>query len=133
MARGIGQHAGGAYDGGCQQDIIDADSVEGPIVSLLGAADALNPHVAGNYIVSKAGVDTITLGVPTVGSDDNLTVNIWSDTANAHTVTLPSASYATGAGMKTVATFAAARGAGISLRAFNGVWQVLGQSGITFT
>jgi hypothetical protein len=61
-------------------------------------------------------------------------VNIWSNTAFAHTVTLPSAAYSHGAtGQATIAAFAAFRGAGMTLRAYNGTWQVIASSGITFS
>jgi hypothetical protein len=128
-ARGLG----GAYTPYNQQDIIDTDAFEGPITVLTGTTDAINPHVPGNYIIAAnagASLDAITLGLPTAGVDDGLSINIYSDTAFAHTVTLPSTGFAAGlaAGLKTVATFTAGRGAGISLRAYNGVWQVIGIS-----
>jgi hypothetical protein len=127
--RGIGaRNAGGVYSQDGQQDIIDGDSFQGPETLLSGTTDAIVNHVAGNYIIKTAGVDAITLFAPTAGIDDGLSINIWSDTANAHTVTLPSAVFASGKAQSTVATFAAFRGAGISLRAFNGVWQVIGLS-----
>lgn len=127
--RGIGaRSAGGVYDAGAQNDVADPDSFELAPIELSGTTDAINPHVAGNYVIKTAGVDAITLGAPTAGIDDNLSINIWSDTANAHTVTLPSALFAIGAALKTVATFSAFRGAGLSLRAYNGTWQVIGLS-----
>ncbi len=147
-SRGIQNHGGGSYDESQRQDIIDGDSFQGPITKLLGVAgspDAINPHIAGNYIIESGAVDPITLGLPNIGGpstlqssgaiggDDGLTINIWSDTAFAHTVTLPSAEYAAGAGLKTIATFAAQRGAGLTLRAWNGTWQVVSQSGIVFS
>jgi len=133
--RGIGARAaGGAYSQDAQQDLSDADAFEQAPVELSGTTDAINPHVSGNYIIKTGSADAITLGLPTVGVDDNLSINIYSDTLFAHTVTLPSTGFATGAAtIKTVATFAAFRGAGLTLRAYNGTWQALGQVGITFT
>jgi hypothetical protein len=146
--RGLLNHSGGSYDQASQQDECDADSFQAGITQLLGVAatpDVLNPHIAGNYIISSGAVDPVTLGLPfvggpstiqsngAIGGDDNMTINIWSDTAFAHTVTLPSAGYATGAGMKTIATFAAQRGAGMTLRAWNGTWQIIASIGITFS
>lgn len=131
MARGIGGHAG-TYDRGSQQDIIDGDSLQGPITVLTGSADALNAHQAGNYVVTTAGVDAMTLAAPTVSADDNLSICVFSDTANAHTITA-TALFANGTALKTTATFAAFRGAGVILRAFNGVWQVLSSTAVTFT
>jgi hypothetical protein len=132
--RGIGaRNAGGAYDaGGAQPDIIDGDSLQGPIIVLTGTTDAINPHVSGNYIIKTGSADAITLGAPTAGVDDNLSINIWSDTAQAHTVTATSL-FANGTALKTTATFAAFRGAGMTLRAYNGVWQVLAASNVPLT
>lgn len=126
-SRGIQNHSGGAFDESMKQDLVDGDALQGPITKLLGVADVINPHIAGNYIISTGQVDAITLGLPTPGVDDGLSIDIVSDTAFAHTVTLPSAGYAVGtATPKTVATFTAQRGAGMFLRAFNGLWQVIG-------
>jgi hypothetical protein len=132
--RGIGARAaGGAYTQDCQQDLGDGDSLQQAPIFLTGTTDAINPQVPGNYVIKTAGVDAITLGLPRAGLDDNLSINIWSDTTNAHTVTLPSALFAAGIALHSLATFAAFRGAGISLRAMNGSWQVLAQSGITLS
>lgn len=133
--RGIGARSiGGAYTQDCQQDIVDCDSLQGTMIFLTGTTDAINPHVAGNYIVDTGGVDAITLAAPTAELDDGLQINIWSDTTNAHTVTCPSALFEPGATVaKTIATFAAFKGAGLTLRAVDGFWHVLAQSGITFT
>jgi hypothetical protein len=122
----------GAVTGDVIQQIIDCDSLQGPITQLTGTADALNPHVSGNYIIKTGSADAITLTAPTVGTDDNLSINIWSDTLFAHTVTATSL-LANGTALKTTATFAAFRGAGITLRAFNGVWQVLNNTAVTLT
>lgn len=131
--RGIGARAvGGAYSQDCQQDLIDADSLQGAITLLSGTTDVLNPQQAGNYLVKTAGVNAMTLAAPRAGLDDNLTINVWSDTLNAHTVTATTL-FANGTALKTTATFAAFRGAGMTLRAFNGVWQVISASGVTFT
>jgi hypothetical protein len=132
MPRGVGNHSGGCYDGSAQQDIIDTDSFEGPITFLTGTADALNPHVAGNYIVDTAAADLMTLAAPTAEADDGLCINVWSDTNFAHTITATSL-FANGTALKTTATFAAFRGAGVTLRAMDGVWHVVGQTAITFT
>jgi hypothetical protein len=113
-----------------QQDIIDADSFEGPVTELSGTTDIINPQAPGNYIVKTAGVDAMTIAAPRVGLDDNLSISIYSDTANAHTLTGPTTIFANGAAtLKTVITFLAFRGSGVTLRAYNGVWQVIGNVG----
>jgi hypothetical protein len=136
-ARGIQNHMGGSFDQSSMQDIVDGDAFQGPLTALFGLAanpDAINPHVAGNYIIDSTAVDPITLGLPTAEVDDNLTIAIYSDTAFAHTVTLPSVGYANGlVALKAIATFGAFRGAGMLLRAIDGTWQVLASAGITFS
>jgi hypothetical protein len=132
--RGIGgRNSGGAYSQDGQQDLIDGDALQGGPTELSGTTDAINGSVPGNYLIKTAGVDAVTLTVPRVGLDDNLSIAIYSDTTNAHTVTLPSALFAAGVALKTVATFAAFRGAGLIVRAYNGSWQVISQSGITLS
>ena len=121
---------GGAYSPRHQKDIIDCDSFEGPITELSGTTDAIDPTVAGNYIIKTGSADAITLGLPRVGIDDNLSINIYSDTAFAHTITLPSTGFTTGSTvLKTAITLLAFRGSGVTLRAYNGTWQVVGNSG----
>jgi hypothetical protein len=139
-SRGLGNHSGGSFDQSQQQDIIDGDSLQGPVTQLFGVAatpDAINPHVSGNYIISSGAIDPITLGLPlpggpstlqangAIGGDDGVSINIWSDSAFVHTVTLPSAHFANGTALATVITFKAFRGSGVTLRAWNGNWQVL--------
>lgn len=126
-ARGLG----GAYSPYQQADLTDADAFQGQLTELSGTTDAINGHQSGNYVIKTAGVDAITIGAPTAGLDDNLNIAIFSDTANAHTITAPSAIIASGAAgaNKTVITLLAGRGSGVVLRAFNGTWQVVGNSG----
>jgi hypothetical protein len=138
--RGIGARAlGGAYTQDCQQDLIDCDSLQQGPQTLTGTTDAIPgfaaaPHTGGNYVIEAGAADAITLPLPTAELDDNLSINIWSDTLFAHTVTLPGVGFAGGAAtLKTIATFAAFRGAGMTLRAWNGTWQIIGQSGITLS
>jgi hypothetical protein len=148
-ARGLGNHGGGVYSQSEMQDVIDADSMQGPITRLVGIAaspDVINPHIAGNYIIESTAVDPITLGLPfvggpsslqsngAIGGDDGLSINVWSDTAFAHTVILPSAGFVNGtAAAHGTATFAAFRGAGMTLRAWNGTWQVISSQGVTLS
>jgi len=133
MARGLGSHSGGAYDKSATQDIIDGDSLQGPIILLSGSADAINPHVAGNYIVTTAGVDAMTLAAPTAGADDGLSINIYSNTAYAHTLTATGLLQTGQSGKTGVLTFAAYAGCGCTLRAYGGYWQVLSSQSMTYT
>lgn len=123
--RGIGAHGlGGAYTPNVEQDLIDSDSLQGAITELSGTTDAINPNVPGNYVIKTPGINAMTLAAPRVGIDDNLSINIWSDTLFVHTLTTV-ALLANGAALANVATFKAFKGSGLTLRAFNGVWQVL--------
>lgn len=92
-------------------------------VFLGGSADAIPNTVSGNYVVKTAGVDAMTLAAPPL-SADGIVVSIFSDTTNAHTITATSL-FANGTALKTTATFPAFRGAGVILKASNGVWHVL--------
>lgn len=96
-------------------------------VFLSGSADALT-GAPGYFVVKTAGVDAITLVTPTAAMEGNV-IEVWSDTANAHTVTAASACIAAGVALKTVATLPAFRGAGLVLRAVNLTWQLTGNSG----
>jgi hypothetical protein len=122
----------GAVTGDYIQQNIDCDAFSGPITLLTGTADAINPHISGNYVIKTGSADAMTLAAPTAGVDDNLSIQVWSDTLFAHTITATSL-FANGTALKTTATFAAFRGAGISLRAFNGVWQVVGATNCPLT
>lgn len=128
MPRGLGNHAAGALTQDQIQDIIDADSFEGPITNFTGTADAINPHVAGNYVVKTGSADLMTLTAPTAVVDDGLVINIWSATAFAHTITATSL-IAAGVAAKTTITFPAFAGAGVTLRAINGLWHLVGGGG----
>lgn len=105
-----------------------AASENQPATFLGGAADALT-GAAGIFVVKTAGVDAITIPTPTAAMEGNV-VEVWSDTANAHTITAASACVAAGQALKTVITFPAFRGAGVKLCARNLTWQIIGQGGV---
>jgi len=130
MARGLTSE--GAVTGDFIQQMSDGDALQGLPILLTGSADVINPHVSGNYIIKTAGVDAMTLKAPTVGVDDNLSIAIFSDTLFAHTLTATSL-LANGTALKTTATWPAFRGAGIILRAFNGVWHFLNNTAVTLS
>jgi hypothetical protein len=144
--RGIGARAvGGAYTQDCQQDIIDSDAFQGSPIKLSGTTDNITPngnivqpnslqqHLGGNYLVETAGIDAMTGVAPTVGVDDNLSIAVYSDTANAHTITFVGNVIADGVGGHHIITFAAQKGAGVTLRAWNGTWQLISNTACTIT
>lgn len=94
-----------------------------------GASGAVDPSLSHRYLITKAGVAAMTLAAPT---KDNLTIEIRSTTAFAHTVTATGL-LQTGAAGTDVATFAAFGGAGLILRSFNNKWMVRSSVGVTFS
>lgn len=133
MARGLNHQ--GSFGGDAIQDVIDTDCFQGPITVLSGSTDAI-PTKGGNYMITTAGVDAMTISAPTSGTDDGLTIGIYSNTANAHTLTGPTGCFATGVGVvKHIATWTTGFiGQGVVLRAYQGIWYPIGSTGtITFS
>lgn len=98
-------------------------------IQLTGSADAVLSSVSTYNVVQTAGVDAITMPTPVAGDEGNI-IDIWSATANAHTVTAASACFAIGASAnKTVCTFPAYPGAGIKLRVCNLLYHVISSGG----
>jgi hypothetical protein len=87
----------------------------------LAASGAIDPR-GGDVVITKAGVAALTLAAPTSGVDDGLKLNVYSNTANAHTITCPGTNFTVPAGSKTVATFPANAGVKQSYMAFGGQW-----------
>ena len=138
--------AGGAFTQDVIQDIIDGDAFQGGPTKLTGSTDNVTPlgpitpgglqtHPGGNYVVGTAGVDAMTGVAPTAGIDDGVSLCVYSDSNNAHTITFATNCLADGAagGPHHIVTFAAFKGAGVQLRAWNGTWQVVGNTGCTLT
>lgn len=104
-----------------------------PVVTLSGIADAIVVK-AGTVMVLGGAADLMTLANPVAGGpgigDDGKSLVIISNTAFAHTIT-------TGAhginGNKNIATFGAAIGNLIELRAYGGAWYMVLQIGITLS
>lgn len=94
-----------------------------PATFLTGTADAIPAGVAGIYVVKTGAADLMTLAAPTAAQEGNV-IQIWSDTAFAHTLTA-TALLAGGTALKTTATFPAFRGAGMILRVCNLVYHVI--------
>lgn len=132
MAKGLGARVG-SFDSGVIRDIIDCDPTQGATVVLTGSADAINPHVGALYTLGTAGVDAMTLIAPTPGLDDGVVIWFVNDTLNAHTLTCPTTLLANGAALNTSCVFKAFRGSNLELRAWNGIWQVLGSNVTSFT
>lgn len=107
-------------------------SLQSSTPSTLSVNGAIPAHTGHTYVITKAGVLADTLAAPTAGTDDGIEITITSDTANAHTLTATGL-LDTGTASVNLATFAAFKGAGLTLMAFNGRWKVLSAVGITFS
>lgn len=95
------------------------------------AADGAIPVVAGSYVITKPSAAALTLAAPTPGTQDGLTITISSASSFAHVITATGL-LQTGSAAATTATFAAFQGAGVTLRAYNGKWQVTSAVATTF-
>jgi hypothetical protein len=102
-------------------------SLNWPATFLAGTADAIPAGVAGFYVVKTGSADLMTLAAPTAAQEGNI-IQVWSDTAFAHTITATSL-IAAGVALKTTITFPAFRGAGVILRACNLVYHLLSGGG----
>ena len=100
--------------------------------SALSVNGAIPSHVGHTYVVTKAGVLADTLAAPTATTDDGIEITVTSNTANAHTITATGL-LQTGTASVNVATFAAFAGAGLTLMAYQGKWNVVASVGITFS
>lgn len=116
-----------------------AGNWEVPLTSLqstspttLSVNGAIPPHVGHTYVITKAGVLADTLAAPTATTDDGIEITVTSNTANAHTITATGL-LQTGTASVNVATFAAFAGAGLTLMAYQGKWNVICSVGITFS
>lgn len=102
------------------------------VLTALTTNGAIPPHTPATYVITKAGVLADTLAAPTATTDDGLIIVVTSSTANAHTITATGL-LQTGTASVNLATFAAQPGAGLTLMAYQGKWNVLGSVGITFS
>lgn len=93
-------------------------------------ADGAIEKYQGTALLSKAGAGAYTLAAPT-SSQNGMTINIVSTTANAHVVTATNLIHdgVTG-GAKDTMTFAAFPGASIVLQAINFTWHVLSNNNV---
>lgn len=133
MPTGVKQiSAGGAADS------FVADAVnrlpEGSLILLVGTADVLNPHSAQDYeVTNAAAADLTTLaapnaGDPSVGGDDGKIIRFTSASAFAHRITATGL-LQTGTASVNSVTLAANPGASVTLKAFNGKWQIIASNG----
>lgn len=99
--------------------------------TMVPADRAIPAGTSETYIVTKGGAAALTLGAPSL-ADSGTRIVITSDTANAHTLTATGL-LDTGSASVDSGLFAAFKGAGLTLMAYNGRWKVLSAIGITFS
>lgn len=128
--------AGIEWDTAFNELIINPDGVrrrlpvDSQVPTPLSVNGAIPVRPSANYIITKAGVLADTLAAPTAGSDDGVLLTITSNTANAHTITATGL-LDSGSAAVNLLTFAAFKGASVSLRAYQGRWQVVRTVGVT--
>lgn len=113
------------------QDInnIDNGGVKSPAVAYAASgAISLYSHTA---VLTKAGVDVMTLAVPTATTHDGMIITVVSSTAQAHTVTATTVGFNAGDTASDVGTFGGAIGDGFSFVAYQGEWYVLTNINVT--
>jgi hypothetical protein len=113
-----------------------ADSLLAGAFNIISASGAIDPHTPARYIISKATAAALTLGVPTAGADDGVQLQFISTTAAAHTITTPAAGDIRDGNTSdhdTVATFNSHIGANCTLVAYNGIWYVTDETGVSLS
>lgn len=105
-------------------------------ITAITATGAIAVRPSGIYVITKAGVAAMTLAAPTTGAagtgDDGVRLEIFSNTAYAHTITATGL-LNTGSAFVNVATFNARAGASLTLRAYGALWSVVAANGVSFS
>ena len=105
-----------------------ASSLTLAVTSITTAAYAVDPHTAATYIINTAGVNSMTIAVPTVTTDDGKVIKIVSGMSASHTLTCASTSLRCGTAAITTVNFSAYYGSSIELMAYQGLWYVMAQN-----
>lgn len=115
----------------------DLDDLDKAFAVEVESADGAIGIKEGTAVITKGTAAALTIAAPVAGlpsaatpGDDGKVLRIVSTTAAAHTVTTPANKLN---GNKLTATFAAAAGDGITLIAYQGVWYVHSNNGITLS
>lgn len=135
MPTGIKQVSAG---GACDSFVADAVNrlPDASLLTLIGLADALfQLNQAQDYEITTAAADLMTLKAPNpgdafAGGDDGKIIRVTSTTAFAHKITSPVTTLQTGLAGTTSITFPAQAGASVTLKAFNGKWQLIASNGV---
>ena len=98
-------------------------------VQSVQAVSGALPVVSGSVILTKAGVSAMTLAAPSYAGV-RLTVTSYSD--NAHTITATGLVHDGTTGAHTTGTFAAFKGASVTLEGYDGKWLVVASNLVTW-
>jgi hypothetical protein len=111
-----------------------ANSVRQDLPILVSSSTGAQTYgaVPGVYVFTGATAQTVTLTAPTAGVMDGMVIKFISGSAAAHSFTCTSHMFG-GTSTSNVATFAAYKGASITLMAYNGDWLVIASTGVTLT
>ena len=99
------------------------------VVQAVAASGAL-PVVSATVVLTKAGVSAMTLAAP---SADGVVLRVLSYSDNAHTITTVDLIHDGTTGTHDLATFAAFKGASITLVGWGGFWLVASLNAVTVT
>lgn len=99
--------------------------------SQVASADGAITVKNGVVIITKGTAAVLTLAAPTATTDDYKQLLIMSTTAAAHTVTQTTPGFNNGGAASDVGTFAAAIANSLLLVAYQGVWYVVNNVGVT--
>lgn len=110
--------------GGVVQYSVNANGGVQVPAQALAASGAINPHLPGFYVITKAGVAALTLAAPTAGVDDGLEIEIASNTNFAHTVNVGAGNLLAAQAAAAQIAFPAFAGAAVFLTAYQGKWIV---------
>lgn len=108
------------------------DAPNGQALTVYGASGAVTIR-RGLNVITKGGVAALTLADPTSGTHDGLTMRFISSTAQAHTLDNSAGSgFNAGGGGADVGTWGGAKGDGLEITAYQGVWYVNWVKNVTF-
>ncbi len=95
------------------------------------SADGAITIKQGVVVITKASACAATIADPTATTDDFKTLTIISATAQAHTVTYATTGFNAGGSGTDVGTFGGAKGDGLVIVAYQGVWYIQSKTNVT--
>ena len=108
----------------------DADDTDLKHKVVTASADGAITIQNSTVVATKGSAAALTLATPTATTHDGIEITVISATAYAHTVTTPTNKIN---GASAIATFGGAKGDGITLIAYQGVWYVKRSTNITLS